>query len=221
MNTTTQKNDFNAPTVPVADPMDGLLQVKHLSNPIGVDIRIWNGMRAGYFMQLLLNGDLIGPVWTMSDTDKPGDVVSMAIEPSHLLDEGHYTLGYRATNDKSLLHNDSETIPLIVDRSPPGGPLLAPVMLASACFGEFLKARISGYTGLTAGDMIQTVCNGTHGPAYRIHPENLTTLPIEIAFTREFLEGLFSDKVNITYHVTDRAGNRSILAQSVELTLQR
>lgn len=35
------------------------------------------------------------------------------------------------------------------------------------------------------------------------------------------MEGLDSDRITITYQVTDRAGNQSILAQAVELTLQR
>lgn len=221
MNFSTQKNEFNAPFISVADPADGLLQTKHLGNFIDVDIRLWGGMRPGYFMQLMLNGDLIGPVWTMSDMHKPGDIVTMALAPEYLLDEGRYALGFRAINNENLVHSDSDTAPLIVDLTPPGALMLAPTIVANASFGDALKAKIPGYAGMEPGDMIQTLCNGSHGPAYRVHPENLTTHPIEVAFTREFLEGLFSDKITITYHVTDRAGNRSVLAQSVELTLQR
>ncbi|MCQ3002094.1 hypothetical protein NLO98_20295 [Pseudomonas syringae] len=215
------KSGLPVPFVPAADPVDGLLRVSTLNNPIDVEIRIWEGMQPGYYMQLMLNGELVGAVWTMSNSDTSGDIVPMALDPEHLLNEGVYSLGLRATNDKSLVSNDSATAPLIVDRTSPGAALLAPAMLADVSFGEFLNAKIPSYAGMQPGDMIQTVCNGIHGPTYRVQPENLTTSPIETSFTQEFLEGLFSDRVNITYHVTDRAGNRSILAQSVEITMQR
>lgn len=221
MNTSIQKSEFSAPFVPAADPRDGLLKTASLSKPVDVEIHIWDGMYPGHFMQLMLNGELIGPLWTMSNADNPGDIIIMTISPEYLLGEGHYALGFRATNHENQVHTDSDTIPLIVDLTPPGASLIAPVLLANASFGEVLKAKVPGYAGMDIGDMIQTLGNGTYGPAYRVQAENLTTNPIEISFTHEFLEGLFSDKINITYHVTDRAGNRSILAQSVELTLQR
>ncbi len=66
--------------------------------------------------------------------------------------------------------------------------------------------------------MIQTLCSR---PNYRVREDNLTTRPIELSFPRAFMEGLDSDRITITYQVTDRAGNQSILAQAVELTLQR
>lgn len=221
MNTFIEKIAFSAPFVPAADPVDGQLKISDLNTPIDVEIRIWDGMRPGYFMQLLLNGELIGPVWTMSNTNNPGDTVVMKIHPEYLLSEGRYELGFRATNHQSEVHNDSDTVPLIVDRTAPGASLVAPMMIACASFGSVLKGKISGYAGMEPGDLIQTVCNGCLGPIYRVQQDNLTTLPIEIMFSSEFLEGLQSERVNITYHVTDRAGNRSILARSVELTLQR
>ncbi len=215
------KSGLPVPFVPAADPVDGLLRISTLNNPIDVEIRIWEGMQPGYYMQLMLNGELVGAIWTMSDSDTSGDIISMVLDPEYLLNEGIYSLGLRATNDKSLVSNDSATTTLIVDRTPPGAALLAPAMFASVSFGDFLNAKIPSYAGMETGDLIHTVCNGIQGPTYRVQPENLTTTPIEISFTQEFLEGLFSDRVNITYHVTDRAGNRSILAQSVEITMQR
>ncbi|MFK7698382.1 hypothetical protein [Pseudomonas caspiana] len=220
MSTYINKSGIPTPFVPAADPIDGLLRVSGLNSPIDVEIRLWEGVRPGYYMQLMLNGELTGPIWTMTDADKPGDIVSMMLSPENLLNEGVYSLGLRATNDKSLVSNDSSTTLLIVDRKPAGGALLAPAMFANVSFGDYVKAKIPGYAGMEPGDLIQTVCNGTQGPTHRVLPENLTTTPVEISFTQEFLEGLFSDRVNITYHVTDRAGNRSILAQSVELTMQ-
>jgi hypothetical protein len=221
MNISIQKIAFCAPLVPAAAPMDGLLKTRDLNTPIHVEIQVRDGMRPGYFMQLLLSAELIGPVWVMSNTDNAGDIVTMMIPPEYLLSEGHYALGFRATSHQSQVHIDSDTTPLIVDRTPPGSSLIGPMMVACVSFGSALKGKIPSYAGIEPGDMIQTVCNGSLDPAYRVQPENLTTLPIEIWFSSEFLEGLQSDRVNITYHITDRAGNRSILAQSVELTLQR
>lgn len=220
MNTST-KYDYSAPVVPLASPIDGLLRTCDLGDSVAVDIRLWSGIRPGYYLQLTLDGELVGDVWSMSDIYQPGDVVTLKLDSRLLAAEGEYALGFRSTNDKSEISNDSPTTPLMIDRSPPGAPLMAQMIFANASFGDFLKGRVPGYAGLAAGDMVQTVCNGNPGPVFRVRAENLTTTPIEISFTKELLEGLYSDKVNITYHVTDRAGNRSLLAQSVELTIQR
>lgn len=220
MSNNTNKSGVPIPFVPAADPIDGLLRVSNLNNPIDVEFRLWEFMYPDYYVQLMLNGELVGAIWTMSDSDTSGDIISMVLDPEHLLNDGVYSLGLRATNNENGVSSDSATTSLIVDRTSPGAALLAPAMLASVSFGDFLSAKIPSYAGMETGDMIQTVCNGTQGPTYRVQPENLTTSPVEISFTQEFLEGLFSDRVNITYHVTDRAGNRSILAQSVELTMQ-
>ncbi|UXZ98324.1 hypothetical protein K3169_10880 [Pseudomonas phytophila] len=215
------KSGLPVPFVPAADPVDGLLRVSTLNNPIDVEFRLWEFMYPGYYVQLMLNGELVGAIWTMSDSDTSGDIISMVLDPEHLLNDGIYRLGLRATNNENGVSSDSATTSLIVDRTSPGAALLAPAMFASVSFGDFLNAKIPSHAGMEPGDLIQTVCNGIQGPTYRVQPENLTTSPIEISFTQEFLEGLFSDRVNITYHVTDRAGNRSILAQSVEITMQR
>lgn len=221
MNTSIKKYTLPAPFVPSAAPSDGLLKTEDLEKPVKVEITLWVGIRPGITVQLVLDDDLVGSVWTMAETDKVGDVISMDLDPDLLPRDGSYQLRYRGYNHNSEVGDLSETTQILVDRAAPGAVLLAQAVVANINLGDHLNSKIPGYAGMEPGDIIQTVCNGTHGPAYRIHPENLTTLPIEIAFTREFLEGLFSDKINITYHVTDRAGNRSILAQSVELTLQR
>ena len=220
MSTYINKSGIPTPFVPAADPIDGLLRVSDLNSPIAVEFHLWEFMYPGFYIQLMLNGELVGAIWTMSESDTSGDIVSMDLNPEHFVDEGIYSLGLRATNNENLTSGDSATTELIVDRTSPGASLLAPAMFANVSFGDYVKAKIPGYEGMEPGDLIQTVCNGTQGPTHRVVPENLTTTPVEISFTQEFLEGLFSDRVNITYHVTDRAGNRSILAQSVELTMQ-
>lgn len=221
MKSFTQENSLTAPAVPAADPVDGLLQVTDLVNPIAVHVRIWDGMRPGYHAQLILDQERVGPVWTMAEHDKPGDIFTLTLAPLHLQREGIYSLAFIATNPFSLMDNCSPHTPLIVDRTPPGGALLAPLIVADASFGEFFKSQVPAYYGMALGDLVQTLCNDIPGPSYRVRSDNLTTTPIELPFPRAFMEGLDSEKVTITYHVTDRAGNRSILAQPVELTLQR
>lgn len=218
---TSQKFDFAAPFVPAASPDDGLIRTVDLGDFLSVEITLWSAIRPGHYLQLTLNKELVGEVWTMSDIYLPGDIIHLKLDSRLLAEEGRYELGYRATNNENLVSSYSPTTPLLIDRAPPGAPLMAQIIFANASFGDVLKGRIPSYSGLALGDYIQTVCNGTAGPAYRVRAENLSTTPIEISFTKELMEGLFTDKVNITYHVTDRAGNRSLLAQSAELTIQR
>lgn len=221
MNTTTNKKSFlPAPFVPSADPIDGLISTIDLNNFIRVELTAWEGIKPGDTAQLMLGDLYASPVWTMTPDISIGDTILMNLDPQLLSTDGMHSLYYYSVNPENGVITSSTTIALIVDLTPPGASLLAPLLVANASFGLYLKARIPGYAGMEPGDLIQTVCNGTQGPTHRVVPENLTTTPVEISFTQEFLEGLFSDRVNITYHVTDRAGNRSILAQSVELTMQ-
>jgi hypothetical protein len=218
---TSHKFDFSAPFVPAADPTDGLLHLDELSSPIEVLVGIWSAMGPGDYLQLILDNELIGPVRTLSDTEGPGQVISMEIDSQYLLNEGNFLLGFRATIYENGAPSYSKKVRLIIDRTAPGASLLAPALLPDISVGTPAKAKIPGYAGMEPGDLIQTLCNTTEGPYFLVQSDNLTTTPIEIAFTQDFLESLQSDKVTLTYHVTDRAGNRSILAQPVELTLAR
>ncbi|EPJ79332.1 hypothetical protein CFII64_21175 [Pseudomonas sp. CFII64] len=219
MNNTNTRFDYAAPFVSVADPLDGLIKVTDLDEPLRVDITQWDGARPGYFVQLMLDGNLIGAIRTFSENDRPGDVFSLEMDNGYLTDERAYTLGFRSTNHQSLLHDDSPVIPLIVDRTAPGAAMLAAMVFDNASCSDSVTGLIPGYAGMQTGDVIQSICNDIPGPTQLVVAENLTALPVEITFTREFLESLQTEKVKITYHVTDRAGNQSILARHVELNL--
>lgn len=219
--TSNKKNYLPAPFVPSADPIDGLIRTIDLNNFIRVEIEVWEGLKPGDTVLLMLGDYYASPVWTVTPGISIGDKISINLDPKLLSTEGTHSLYYHSVNAENGVETSSATTPLIVDLTPPGAYLLAPVLVANASFGLYLKARVPGYAGMEPGDVIQTICNGVQGPTYRIQPDNFTTTPVEISFTQEFLEGLFSDRIKITYHVTDRAGNRSILAQSVELTVQR
>lgn len=183
---------------------------------------IWPDAKPYSKCQLLINDLPTGDfVYVTDPRPDPDTQLELSINTSDQLKiDGSYTIRYQTTDYENEVTEQSLGIVISVDRTAPGGAMLASIAFADVSFGDVLNGRVSGYAGMEPGDLIQTVCNGTQGPTHRVLPENLTTTPVEISFTQEFLEGLFSDRVNITYHVTDRAGNRSILAQSVELTMQ-
>jgi len=218
---TSQYFDFAAPSVPAADPLDGLLHINELSSSVEVLVEIPEISRYGAYIRLMLNGVEISPIRHLSDTEVSGQVIPMNIDPRYLLNEGTYKLGFRHTNQGNGAITDSKIVPLIVDRTAPGASLLAPALLPDISVGHPAKAKIPGYAGMEPGDMVQTLCNSTEGPTFLVQADNLTTTPIEIPFTKDFLDSLQSNKVTLTYHVTDRAGNRSILAHPVELTVAR
>lgn len=216
----TQHRSLVSPTIPVAQP-DGLIKTSDLIRDVIVYFPIWEEARPGDSYQLLLTGLPVGDVKLISESEPvPAHGLDLMIPIDHLNEDGVYSVAYQITAYPGGGTVESNVKRIRVDRTPAGGPLLGPMLLPDHGFG-MLRGKIPSYAGMETGDLIQTVCNGIQGPTCRVQPENLTTTPIEISFTQEFLEGLFSDRVNITYHVTDRAGNRSILAQSVEITMQR
>ncbi|MDB5979379.1 MAG: Uncharacterized protein JWQ69_394 [Pseudomonas sp.] len=220
MNSTTQQYDFVAPFVPAADTLDGLLQAAELDNDLIVNIQIWDGARPGYTVELLWDNQLVGDVRAIKKTEKPGDILTLLLDAKYLKIEGPHQLGFRAFNPLSEVSNDSPEIAIVIDRTAPGAALLASLSFPDVTLGETLTGIVSGYAGMTTGDVIQTLCNDIEGPSVSVLPDNLTTTPVSIRFERSFLQSLDSDQVVIGYQVTDRAGNTSIMSQLVNLTLQ-
>lgn len=216
----TQHRSLVSPSIPVAQP-DGLIKTSDLINDVFVYFPIWEEARPGDSYQLLLAGLPVGVIKIISESaPSPTLELNLSIPIEQLNEDGVYSVAYQITAYPGGGTVESNEKRIQIDRTPAGGPLLGPMLLPDHGFGT-LRGRVPSYAGMQPGDMIQTVCNGIQGPTYRVQPENLTTSSIEISFTQEFFEGLFNDRINITYHVTDRAGNRSILAQSVEITMQR
>lgn len=210
--------ELPSPLVPATAFPDGLLPVAALDKPLEVDIVIWEHMQTGYFVQLILNGRLVGERRAKTEQEHPGDVMTLELAIEHLEHDGTYALAYRATNDKSLQHTDAPSVQIKVDRAAPGATLLAPLMFLGINFGDVLTAHVPGYADMAEGDTVQTLCNGTQGPAHRVSHDDLNTRPMQIDFSREFLQGLNSAEIEFTYHVTDRAGNQSRLARPARLT---
>lgn len=220
MNTSEFQYPFAAPIVPIADPVDGLLQTADLGQPIPVNILAWDAIQPGYYMQLMLNGRPAGAIYTFTDTDRPGKIVTMQLNEQLLDRDRTYELRFRATSPRSNVSEDSPITTLKVSRSIPGAALIAAIIFPNITLGNELTGCIAGYTGMQTGDQIQTVCNGIKGPHHTVIDEELQHTPINIVFEREFLQSLGSSSVLIEYFITDRAGNVSIMSLPMTLTIQ-
>ncbi|MCQ9472242.1 hypothetical protein NRB15_18025 [Pseudomonas alliivorans] len=216
-----RNSKFSAPVIPAASPIDGLIPTANLDQPIAVEVVLWDGVRSGYTIQLKLNGFNVGEVKAVSDMNGPGDTFLMHLEERYLMTSGLYHVGFEVTNHINQVSEDSPVTPLIVDRTAPGATLLAPIIFPQINFGDVLKGAIPGYADMQPGDRIQTLCNGLEGPVHVVTPQDLTDRPVQIGFEREFLKNLDSEHITFSYQITDRAGNVSIMAQLVELSMQR
>ena len=172
--------------------------------------------------QALLNGQLVCDFESLpSPVPEEGGELSLVIPvATQLKENGIYTVGYRATTFFGQTPADSAMTTIQVHRTAPGATLLAPMIFPGVTLGETLTGAVLGYAGMQAGDVIQTLCNGTEGPSHTVQAENLTTAPVTIQFDRPFLQAQNDDEVTIDYFVTDRAGNTSIASHCVTLTLQ-
>ncbi|WP_122869140.1 hypothetical protein [Pseudomonas viridiflava] len=221
MNLNNRSYEFSAPIIPATSPIDGLITTASLNQPLAVEIVLWDGVRAGYSIQLKLNDFNVGEVKVVSNINEPGDTLLMHLEEQYLMKSGLYHVGFEVTNHINQVSEDSPITPLIVDRTAPGATLLAPIIFPQVNFGDVLKGAIPGYADMQSGDRIQTLCNGIEGPVHVVTPQDLTDRPVQIGFEREFLTNLDSEHITFSYQVVDRAGNVSIMAQLVELSMQR
>lgn len=210
---------FSAPLVTKASPIDGLLQIGDLTQPIPVEIIIWNGARPGYIVQLRLDGDLIGVPMVVGE-QQPGEMVQLELSHNKLCESRSYSLSFQATNNINGVTRESPSITLKVHRTKPGATLLAPLIFPSATFGDQLVGLLPGYAGMESGDVIQTLLNGVEGPSHQVQADELTLRPVEIAFSREDLQTHAAETVSIEYVVTDRAGNASITSLPTLVSLK-
>jgi hypothetical protein len=229
MDTQQRKQDFSTlqkigllpPTIPVADT-DGLIATSELDKEIIITLATWDYADPNESYQLILNGAPIGPVKQLpSPAPVVGTELFLALDPVKEFGvDGQYYVSYRVRNVIGGQFADSESTVVLVDRTPPGATLLAPMILPGATLGDRLSALLPGYAGMAVGDVIQTRCNGVPGPVYTVEPEDLSIRPIEIHFEREHLHDLGDEHLTLDYTVTDRAGNVSPRSVPKLLTLQ-
>ncbi|MEE4663567.1 hypothetical protein V2J91_00505 [Pseudomonas alliivorans] len=213
--------DLSAPVIPAADD-DGLIKAADLAANIEVLFTVKGMIQQGDLIELKINGAETVFEQIISDPNPPSELsFIMNIHPRHLATDGSYTVHYRWTGFPSLVAQDSLKTTIRIDRTAPGATLLAPIIFPQINFGDLLKGAIPGYADMQPGDRIQTLCNGLEGPVHVVTPQDLTDRPVQIGFEREFLKNLDSEHITFSYQITDRAGNVSIMAQLVELSMQR
>lgn len=215
MNPTLDPN-IKAPVIPKAQA-DGLIKLSDLTHDLIMHFPIWEGARPRDAYQLAFNGLTAGQPEYFSDP-VPEGILNLAIPLALLQTEGTHHIAYRVTTYPGGRVFDSPETTIRIDRTPPGAVLLAPLIFSQINFGDVLTAQVPGYADMAEGDTVQTLCNGTQGPAHRVSHDDLNTRPMQIDFSREFLQGLNSAEIEFTYHVTDRAGNQSRLARPARLT---
>lgn len=151
--------------------------------------------------------------------------------PADLLEkEGAYDIGYVAKDEVGGQISPSLQSPLIIDRTPPGGDLLAPLLFethqqplteeALALAGDVLTARLPSYFDAKWGDVVRTYWGEQLGPERTLKADELGGSNIAFSFTRDFLAQLNDGEVLVTYTVTDRAGNLSRVSEPALLRLQ-
>lgn len=223
-----------APIMPLADPIDGLLTLEDLEQPIIATLVAWDEALPGDKYQLIWNNVPIGAEKTIGDADVPGTPLTLDVPATLLLNDGRYQVAYRARNVGGGSGNTSASNPLIVDRTPPGGSLLAGMLFPSVvsdgvltsaeltALGDVLTAEVPGYVGMAWGDHIQTFWGDKAGPEHTVVEAEVTLDRVMIDFTRAFLESLGDVSEPVYYIVTDRAGNVSIksLEKTFSLFLQ-
>ncbi|NWD47075.1 hypothetical protein HX895_03795 [Pseudomonas gingeri] len=226
----TQSAFLKAPFVAVAAPEDGLLQVADLNQPLAVTVTVWDNVDPAETCQLIWNGVLAGSPVSLENY-QTGDLLTLSLPVELLSGEGENKLQYKAYDTISQESIDSDTAPIIIDRTPPGGTLLAAPILPEQAqdgltnselieLGNQLTATIPGYFDMKWGDVIQSYWGERSGPAYTVQPDEPGTDKVQITVERGFLEQLGNGDFPVSYSVRDRAGNTSVRSQPVTLKLQ-
>lgn len=212
-----------------ADPIDGLLTLASLAKPVSLSFAAWKEAYKSHSYQLSWNGVGVGDK-KFIDTEKPGDPLYLYVPPVLLAADGLYRVGYAATNERGGQTAFSDEVPLIVDRTPPGGELLAPLIFDPQQFplteeslsaaANLLTARLPSYYDAKWGDVVRTYWGEHPGPERTLKAEELGGRNITFTFERSFLEQLKDGDIPVTYTVTDRAGNVSKVSEPALLRLQ-
>ncbi|WP_268797111.1 hypothetical protein [Pseudomonas huanghezhanensis] len=213
--------DLNPPTIPLADPIDGLLTLEDLQQQVTLSLTVWDDALPGDTYKLRWNNEPTNVFKSIADDELPGDLLSLVI-PASLLVDGVHQAGYTARSSDGGQEGESPDTPVIVDRTAPGGDLLAALvfpavtqdgMLTSEelkALGNVLTAEVPGYTGIAWGDQIRSFWGAVPGPEHTVIEEEVTMNRVMLNFSRAFLESLGDVTDPVYYTVTDRAGNESI-----------
>ncbi|MBC3438126.1 hypothetical protein HU735_22140 [Pseudomonas sp. BW16M2] len=182
-------------------------------------------------VQLVVDGVPLDPP-VMFTGKEPGDPFELDL-PASVRTEGPHTIIYKVIYSGSGTESGPAQS-FIVDRTAPGEPLLAELIvdeliktngltsdkLTEESGEQYLECTIAGYGGLAPGDIIEGTISSTLRSrrkargSMRHRPKDGLTL----RFLRADIEALGDGTLVFTYKVTDRAGNVSRV--SLPLTLR-
>lgn len=217
------------PTVAISLNDEGLLPVDELTSPVTVTFPAWDAIALDTSYQLLWDGNTIGTIKLVQESDMPGDILTLDI-PVDALTSGNHILAYRLVNLENGVHSDSQTTPIQIDRTAPGNPLIAPIIFPDSIqngltsaelegMGNVLKGLIASYNDMKVGDVIRSYWGDVHGPVAIVDQDDMGLKRVELGFSREFLESIGDIQASVYYTVTDLAGNLSMDSQSIAVTL--
>ncbi|RRV05671.1 hypothetical protein EGJ27_17835 [Pseudomonas sp. v388] len=216
--------------VDVALNADGLLPVSSLTSPIRVTFPAWAAVMAGIRYQLLWDDTLVGEEKVVAPGTRPGDTLFLHI-PVEVLSEGKHSLSYQLTNPENGSTSEAPPSPIEVDLTPPGSPILAPVLFPDLIrdgltsdeldgLNNVLPGTIASYQGMKEGDTIRTYWNRIPGPTAVVSRDDMGLRRVVIGFQRTFLEGIGDIEAPVHYTVADLAGNLSMVSEPVSVKLQ-
>lgn len=222
---------LQAPTAQGADPVDGLLQRTDLERPIAITFPVWDEAMESDYYQLTLQGLAFGHRRQLGANPVPGEILSLEFNVHDGLKDGIHTLRYRIQRFIGGTPSISPSIPLIIDRIPPGGDTLAPLIfpvesehgLTStelSAMGDSLVATVPSYFDIKWGDVIRSYWAGHAGPVHTVLAEQVSDPGFNLSVDRTYLQSLEDGDVAVTYTVTDRAGNTSVISHASILKLR-
>lgn len=216
------------PQVPAAID-DGLIPIERLDSPLNVNFPVWAAAVPGHTYELVFDGNKIPPQKPIVGANKPGDILTVEV-PVALLTEGTHQVSYRVYNPNTDFENFSGTTPIQIDRTAPGAPQLAPIIFPDVIqngltsaelegLNNILPGKIAGYSGMAAGDEIRTYWGSMEGPMTVVDANDMGLNRVMVDFTRPFMELSDCQTSAVTYTVTDRAGNVSMVSDPVMIQL--
>ncbi|MCI8209947.1 hypothetical protein AUC61_10420 [Pseudomonas sp. S25] len=219
------------PSVPVADPLDGLIKTEDLIPNVSVTFPIWDDPKINDSYQLQLGDDILGEPEKLTSIPPAGTILTLDIPTdTSLRDDGLYDLIYLVKANPGGGTRPSAVRQLIVDRTPPGAHQLGFMEFPEEAkdgltaaelseMGDVLTGKIFGYTGLSKGDVIKTYWGSVDGPEVTLTGDEEEDTPIEVNFEKAFLTSLGNSAGATFYTVTDRAGNVSPDSRKVTIPL--
>ena len=220
---------LEAPVIHVALE-NGLIPIDHLQRPIAVNFPVWPAAQPGYTYQLRFDGFPASADKPIQETDKPGDILQVEI-PVHLLTEGSHSVSYRTYSPTTGVEDFSDNTTIQIDRTAPGAPELGPILFPPVvqegltsdelnAMNNILAARVAGYTGMAAGDVIRTYWGKVEGPSVTVDSNDTGLKRVMVDYTRAFLERVGDGREQVYYTVTDLTGNVSMKSEAVSVELK-